>query len=56
MPRLKRLVLIRVLYCFLTVMAAELVSAARSEDGEPERLRLGEFYIFWKRKKNQIRH
>jgi hypothetical protein len=40
------LVLIRALNCFLTVMAAELVNAARNEDGEPERLRLGDLNIF----------
>ena len=41
-------VFINVLYCsLLTVMAAELVNAARSEnDGEPERLRL-EFVIVY---------
>jgi hypothetical protein len=30
-------------------MAAELVNAAKSEDGEPERLRLGDLYIFFKK-------
>jgi hypothetical protein len=40
------LVLIRAVNCFLTVMAAELVNAARNEDGEPERLRLGDLNIF----------
>jgi hypothetical protein len=39
------LLIINALYSFLvTVMAAELVHAARSENGEPERLRL-EFFV-----------
>ena len=43
-------VFINVLYCsLLTVMAAELVNAARSEnDGEPERLRLELVIVYTK--------